>query len=131
MWNRMESVVWTVDWNPEFADESRLKREILASLKDSKTITAIKRFAQSAKREASDEGMETEHILWLESGYSYAFFVRVWFEVAENKLFILVEENDLGDVGFLIFNDLDCASYGQENVLKVELTDPEDLGVQP
>lgn len=125
----MESIVWTIDWNPEFAEESRLKREILRALNDPKTIATIKRFAEAATREALEDGLETEHIIWLDSGYSYAFFVRVWYDLTESKLFILVEENDLGDVGFLLIEKLDCASYGQENVLTVEFTDPEDLGV--
>lgn len=125
----MESIVWNIDWNPEFEEESRLKREILKSLNDPKTIATVKRFAEFAVREAVEEGQETEHIIWLESSFSYAFFVRVWYEMSEGKLFILVEENDLGDVGFLLLNDLECASYAEENVLKVELTDPEDLGV--
>lgn len=125
----MESIVWNIDWNPEFEEESRLKREILKSLNDPKTIATIKRFAEFAVREAVEEGQETEHIIWLDSSFSYAFFVRVWYEMSEGKLFILVEENDLGDVGFLLINDLECASYAEENVLKVELADPEDLGV--
>lgn len=126
----MESTVWTIDWNPEFADESKLKREILKALNNPKTISTVRRFAEVARREALDEGQETEHILWLDSGYTYAFFVRVWFDLAENKLFILVEENDLGDVGMLSLGDLDCASYGEdESLLRVEFTEPEDLGV--
>lgn len=125
----VESVVWTIDWNPEFEDETRLKREILKALKDDKTIETIKRFADQAARDALDDGMETEHIVWLSSSFTYAFFVRVWYEVSEAKLFIIVEENDLGDVGFLLINDLDCASYNEEKVLKVEFKDPEDIGV--
>ena len=125
----MESVVWTIDWNPEFEDEARLKREILKALKDEKAIETIKRFAEQAVRDALDDGMETEHILWLNSSFTYAFFVRVWYEVSEAKLFIIVEENDLGDVGFLLINDLDCASYNEERLLKVEFKEPDDLGV--
>lgn len=127
----MESVVWTIDWNPEFEGEGRIKREILGALKNPKTMVTIKRFAEMSKKEATDEGLETEHIVWLDTSMTYAFFVRVWYDLVENKLFILVEENDLGDIGFLLLNDLECASYAQENVLKVEFTDPEDLGISP
>ena len=128
----MESIVWTIDWNPEFEDEARLKREILRALNDPRTIATIKRFAELSAQEATEDGLETEHILWLDSALSYAFFVRVWYETGEGKLFILVEENDLGDVGFLLLNDLECASYAEsDDVLRVELKDPEDLGVPP
>jgi hypothetical protein len=125
----MESSVWTIDWNPEFEHEARLKREILKALNDPKAIATVKRFAEHARKEGVDDGLETEHILWLDSGYSYAFFVRVWYDLADSKLYILVEENDLGDVGMLSLADLECASYGEDEVLRVELTDPEDLGV--
>lgn len=128
----MESIVWKVDWNPEFEDEPRLKREILKALNQSRTMATVKRFAEHAVREAVEEGQETEHILWLDSSFTYAFFVRVWYEMGEGKLFILVEENDLGDVGFLLIDDLACASYQQDEArLKVEFTEPEDLGVPP
>jgi len=130
----MESVVWTVDWNPEFAEEARLKREILRALGEPKTIATIRRFADQSVKEALEEGQETEHIIWLDSSYEHAFFVRVWYESSESKLFLVVEENDLGDMGFLLFENLACASYAQaeaDDVLKVELTDPEDLGVPP
>ena len=128
----VESIVWTIDWNPEFADEARLKREILRSLNEPKTMATIKRFAEHSLQEANGEGMETEHIVWLDSALSYAFFVRVWYDLGEKKLFILVEENDLGDVGFLLLEELECASYGEEEgVLKVEFKEPEDLGVPP
>ena len=128
----VESVVWTIDWNPEFADEARLKREILRSLNDPKTIATVKRFAEYSAREANEDGLETEHIVWLDSALSYAFFVRVWYDLGEKKLFILVEENDLGDIGFLLLESLACASYAEsEDVLKVEFVDPEDLGVPP
>lgn len=128
----MESIVWTIDWNPEFEDEARLKREILKALQDARTIATVKRFAEHAIREATEDGQESEHILWLDSGYAYAFFVRVWFDLGESKLFILVEENDLGDVGMLSIESLACASYAgkDDDVLKVEFTDPEDLGVR-
>lgn len=126
------TVVWTIDWNPEFEDEARLKREILRSLGSPATIATIKRFAEFSAQEAAQDGLETEHIVWLDSALSYAFFVRVWFDLAEQKLFILVEENDLGDVGFLLIEDLACASYGEsEGILKVEFKEPEDLGVEP
>lgn len=125
----MESIVWTIDWNPEFEDEVRLKKEILKALKDERTIATIKRFAEQAIKEAVDLHLETEHIVWLDSSFSYAFFVRVWYETSESKLFIIIEENDLGDVGFLLLNDLDCASYDEEKVLKVEFKDPDDMGV--
>jgi hypothetical protein len=128
----VESVVWTIDWNPEFEDEARLKREILRALGTPKVMATIKRFAEFAAQEASEDGLETEHIVWLDSALSYAFFVRVWFDLGEQKLFILVEENDLGDVGFLLIEDLACASYGEgEGILKVEFKEPEDLGVEP
>jgi hypothetical protein len=128
----VESVVWTIDWNPEFEDEARLKREILRSLGNPKVMATIKRFAESAAQEAAEDGLETGHIVWLDSALSYAFFVRVWFDLGEQKLFILVEENDLGDVGFLLIEDLACASYGEsESILKVEFKEPEDLGVEP
>ena len=128
----VESVVWTIDWNPEFEDEARLKREILRALNDPRTMATIKRFAEYALQEATDDGLETEHIVWLDSALSYAFFVRVWYDLAEKKLFILVEENDLGDVGFLLLESLVCASYAEaDDVLKVEFREPEDLGVPP
>lgn len=129
----MESIVWTIDWNPEVADDSRLKRELMRALGESKTIATIKRFAETSQKEAEEEGLETEHLLWLDSHFSYAFFVRVWFDLGEAKLNILVEENDLGDVGFILLKDLACASYTaeDEDVLKVEFTEPEDLGVPP
>ena len=129
----MESIVWTVDWNPEVEDDARLKRELMKSLHDPKTIATVKRFAETSVKEALDDGLETEHLLWLDSHFSYAFFVRVWYDIADAKLCILVEENDLGDVGYVLIKDLECASYAEEDadVLKVELTDPEDLGVPP
>lgn len=127
----MESATWTIDWNPEFAEESRLKREILRALAEPKAIATIRRFAESATREALEDGMETEHILWLDSSSSYAFFVRVWYDLGDGKLYLLVEESDLGDVGFLLMENLECATYlaEGESVLKVEFTDPDDLGV--
>lgn len=128
----VESVVWTIDWNPEFEDEARLKREILRALNDARTIATIKRFAEYASQEATEDGLETEHIVWIDSALSYAFFVRVWYDMGEKKLFILVEENDLGDIGFLLLESLACASYAEaDDVLKVEFKEPEDLGVPP
>jgi hypothetical protein len=127
----MESIVWTVDWNPEIADDERLKRELNKALEDGRAIATIKKFAEQAVKEAVDDGLETEHLVWLDSHFSYAFFVRVWFDVSDGKLCILVEENDLGDVGYVLIKDLECASYAEdeEDILKVEFTDPEDLGV--
>jgi len=125
----MESIVWTIDWNPEWEGDNRLKRDVLKALKDDTTISMIKRFAEQSVKEAVDLGLETEHIVWLDSSLTYAFFVRVWYETSESKLFIIIEENDLGDVGFLLLNDLDCASYNEESLLKVEFKDPEDYGV--
>jgi hypothetical protein len=127
----MESVVWTIDWNPEVNDDERLKRELTKALQEERTIATIKRFAEQAVKE-SEDGLETEHLVWLDSHFSYAFFVRVWFDAADGKLCILVEENDLGDVGYVLIKDLECASYGEEDdgTLKVEFADPDDLGVQ-
>lgn len=130
----MESIVWTVDWNPEVDDDSRLKRELMKALQEAKTIETIKRFAVLSTKEATEDGIETEHLLWLDSSFNYAFFVRVWYDLTESKLNILVEENDIGDVGFILLQDLECASYAadaDEGVLRVELVDPEDLGVPP
>ncbi len=128
----METIAWTVDWNPEYEAEERIKREILGALKDTRTMAVVKRFAEAAEREANDDNLETEHIVWLDTSLSYAFFVRVWYDIAERKLFILVEENDLGDIGFLLISDLECATYEAEReVLKVEFREPEDLGVPP
>ena len=125
----MESIVWTIDWNPEWEGDNRLKRDVLKALKNDTTISTIKHFAEQSVKEAVDLGLETEHIVWLDSSLTYAFFVRVWYETSESKLFIIIEENDLGDVGFLLLNDLDCASYNEESLLKVEFKDPEDYGV--
>lgn len=130
----MESIAWTVDWNPEVEEDARLKKELTKALNLPKTIATIKRYAELSQKEALDDGLETEHLLWLDSHFTYAFFVRVWYDIADAKLCILVEENDLGDVGYILLKDLDCASYAEdegaeESVLKVEFTDPEDLGV--
>jgi hypothetical protein len=129
----MESVAWSIDWNPEVSDDARLKRELTKALQQPSTIETIKRFAELATKEALDDGLETEHLLWLDSHFSYAFFVRVWYDVGDAKLCILVEENDLGDVGYILLENLACASYveevADEDVLTVEFTDPEDMGV--
>lgn len=127
------SIIWTIDWNPDLEEEPALKREILRALRDDRTIHAIKRYADQAVRECLEDDLESEHLLWLDAGTSYAFFVRVWYETTEEKLFIVVEENDLGDVGFLLLEDHACASYGQDQVLTVEVRDPGevDLGVPP
>ncbi|MHB8584224.1 MAG: hypothetical protein ACYDDF_00090 [Thermoplasmatota archaeon] len=130
----MESAVWSMDWNPEFEGENRLKQEILGALQDERVIATIKHFAERAAQEAQELGLETEHIVWLDSSFAYAFFVRVWYDPSETKLFIIVEENDLGDVGFLLINNLQCARYNETEALKVELVDPDgvdpkDLGV--
>jgi hypothetical protein len=128
----MESVAWSVDWNPEVADDARLKRELVKALQDDATMATIRRFAELAAKEALDDGLETEHLVWLDSHFSYAFFVRVWYDVGDAKLCILVEENDLGDVGYVLIKDLECASYVEEGageVLRVEFSDPKDLGV--
>lgn len=128
----MESIVWTIDWNPEVSDDARLKRELMKALQETSTMATIKRFAELAAKEALDDGLETEHLVWLDSHFSYAFFVRVWYDVSDAKLCILVEENDLGDVGYVLIENLECASYVEESaedILKVEFTDPEDMGV--
>ena len=129
----METLAWSVDWNPEVQDDARLKRELTKALNQPKAIATIKRYAETAQKEAVDDGLETEHLLWLDSHFSYAFFVRVWYDVSDGQLCILVEENDLGDVGYVLLKDLDCASYAEEEedegVLRVDFTDPEDLGV--
>ena len=126
----MESLAWAVDWNPDFEDDRALKREVTRALKEPRIIETIRRFAREAVKEARDDGLETEHLVWLETKSKYAFFVRVWYEVSEGKVFIIVEENDLGDVGFLVMEDFDCATYSEGEMLKVELKDPDDLGVQ-
>lgn len=129
----MESLAWSVDWNPEVEDDARLKRELTKALNQPKTMATIKRYAEIAQKEALDDGLETEHLLWLDSHFTYAFFVRVWYDVSDAQLCILVEENDLGDVGYVLLKDLDCASYAEDGeesgVLRVDFTDPEDLGV--
>lgn len=129
----MEAIAWTIDWNPEFRDDAKLKREVLKCFRDIRVIRTIKDFAERALKEAGEDGLETEHILWLDASYKYALFVRVWYEASEEKLFIIIEENDLGDVGFFLLDSMDCATYEEERVLKVEfkedLRDPGKLGV--
>jgi len=134
----METLSWTVDWNPEFVDEDRLKRAIKRALAAPRTVETIRRFAQNSLKEALEEGIETEHILWLESDLAYAFFVRVWYEMGEEKVFILIEENDLGDIGFLLLDGLTCARYDAQYVddqLLVEIeedaSDDFDHGITP
>lgn len=130
----MEAIAWTIDWNPEFQDDAKLKREVLKCFRDLRVITTIKDFAERAIKEASADGLETEHILWLDASYKYALYVRVWYEASEEKLFLIIEENDLGDVGFFLLDTMACATYEEERTLKVEVTedaktDADNLGV--
>ena len=129
----MEAIAWTIDWNPEFQSDAKLKREVLKCFRDIRILRTIKDFAERAQKEAVDDGLETEHILWLDASYKYALFVRVWYEASEEKAFIIIEENDLGDVGFFILDSMDCATYEEERTLKVEFNekfrDPGALGV--
>lgn len=129
----METIAWSVDWNPEVRDDARLKREVLRCFKDLGVLRAIKAFAERATKEAREAGLETEHILWLEGSSKYALYVRVWFETSEDKVFIVIEENDLGDVGFFLLDSMDCATYGEDHAFKVDFnpkfTDPGSLGV--
>jgi hypothetical protein len=129
----MEAIAWTIDWNPEFQDDAKLKREVLKCFRDIRIIRTIKNFCERATTEAGDDGLETEHILWLDASYKYALFVRVWYEASEEKMFIIIEENDLGDVGFFLLDSFDCATYEEERTVKVEYNDkfrdPGHLGV--
>jgi hypothetical protein len=129
----MEAIAWTIDWNPEFRDDAKLKREVLKCFRDLRIIRTIRDFAERSMKEASEDGLETEHILWLDASYRYALFVRVWYEAAEEKLFIIIEENDLGDVGFFLLDTFPCATYEEERVVKVEYNekfrDPGAMGV--
>ncbi|HEV8361623.1 MAG TPA: hypothetical protein VGR28_14335 [Candidatus Thermoplasmatota archaeon] len=129
----MEAIAWSIDWNPEFREDAKLKREVLKCFRDLRVIQTIKDFAERAMHEAADDGLETEHIVWLDASYKYALFVRVWYEASEEKLFIIIEENDLGDVGFFLLDSMDCATYDEEKVLRVEFNekfrDPGHLGV--
>lgn len=127
----MEPSPWAVDWNPNFEDDHRVQRAVLRALTEDNVLETIHRLAQQSIDEAVEDGVETEHLVWLDGGSRFAFFVRVWYESSEGKLFVIVEENDLGDVGFLRLEDFECASYEGKRVLKVELEDPETLGVEP
>lgn len=130
----MDLSAHTVDWNPDFDGEPRIKREVNKALKDKNVIKTIRQFAQAAVYEAEEKGLETEHIIWLDTPSSkYMYFVRVWFESGEEKLFVIVEENELGDVCFLLLEDYPCATYADEGVHRVEFDprfrDPGKLGV--
>jgi hypothetical protein len=127
----MESMTWRVDWNPDFEDDRFMKREVLRAIKNDKVLQTIRRLADQAVREAKDDDLETEHLVWLDTRGKYAFFIRVWYEASEEKVFIIVEENDLGDVGFLIMENFDCATYSSAGQLKVEFRDPDTFGVEP
>lgn len=127
----MEPLPWAVDWNPDFEDEHRIKRAVLRALKEDNVLETIERLAQQSIEETLQDGIETEHLVWLEADAKFAFFVRIWFEASEEKVFVILEENDLGDVGFLILEDFDCASYDGEQVLQVEFREPDTLGVEP
>lgn len=127
----MEPLPWTVDWNPEFEEDPHIKRAVLRALKRDHVLETIERLAQQSIDETLRDGIETEHLVWLETDGKFAFFVRVWFEASEEKVFVIVEENDLGDIGFLLLDDFDCASYDGRDVLKVEFEEPETLGVEP
>lgn len=129
----MDAIAWSIDWNPEFAEDQKLKREVLKCFRDLRVIRTIKDFAERAMKESAEEGLETEHILWLDASYKYTLFVRVWHEASEEKVFIILEENDLGDVGFFLLDSMACATYGEDKVIKVEFSDkfrdPGTLGV--
>ena len=127
----MDPLPWVIDWNPEFEDDPRMKRAVLAALRHEGVADAVRRLARQSIEEVVDHGFETEHLIWLESQDRFALFVRVWYEQTQDKVFAVVEENDLGDVCFLILEDFDCASYDGEEVLKVEFEEPETLGVEP
>lgn len=127
----MERSSWAVDWNPDYEDDPRVQRAVVTALAGDNVLETIERLANQSIEETLADGVETEHLVWLDGGGRYAFFVRVWFEASEDKLFVIVEENDLGDVGFLKLDGHDCASYDGKDVLKVELEDPETLGVEP
>ncbi|HVL88578.1 MAG TPA: hypothetical protein VM681_11335 [Candidatus Thermoplasmatota archaeon] len=128
----LDDTVWTIDWNPDFADDGKLKQEVLNCFKDKRVLRVIKSFVERSKKEA-EGGFETEHIVWLDGSQRYALFVRAWFETTEEKTFIVIEENDLGDVGFLLLAGQDCASYADEKVLRVEYNekfkDPGSMGI--
>lgn len=126
----MDHTTWVVDWNPDFEDDLSIKREVLRALKDGPVMETIALLTEQAVQEAVEEGLETEHLVWLDTRGNHAFFVRIWFEASEEKAFVIIEENDLGDVGFLLLDDHHCATYGSTpDVLRVEFRDPETLGV--
>jgi hypothetical protein len=124
----------TLDWNPDFEGEPRIKREVQKALRDKIVMKTIRQFAEQSTYEAEEKGLETEHIVWLETpGSKYMYFVRVWFEAGEEKLFVIVEENELGDVCFMAIEGHTCATYADEGVARVEFDprfkDPGKLGV--
>jgi hypothetical protein len=127
----MEPSSWAIDWNPAYEDDHRVQRSVVTALAEEGVLDTIERLASQSIEEALADGFETEHLVWLDGESRFAFFVRVWFEASEDKLFLVVEENDLGDVGFLQLDGHDCASYDGRRVLKVELEEPETLGVEP
>lgn len=130
----MDSISWAIDWNPDLDEETSMKREVLRALKDDRILRVIKRLAEQAVEEAVDESLETEHLVWLDARSKHAFFIRVWYEASEKKVFIIIEENDHGDVGFLMLDGFSCANYGNAeaaDTLQVEFKDPETLGVEP
>lgn len=127
----MEPLPWSVDWNPDFEDDHRIKRAVLRALKEENVLETIEHLSQQSIQETLQDNIETEHLVWLESDGKFAFFVRIWFEASEEKVFVIVEENDLGDIGFLLLEDFDCASYEGEKVLQVEFREPDTLGIEP
>ncbi len=127
----MEPDPWTIDWNPDFADDLPMRRAVLRALDDERVASTVVSLAQQAMEEALDDGLETEHLVWLESPTKFALFIRVWFEASEEKVFVIVEENDLGDIGFLVLHGFECATYEGDDKLRVEFRDPETLGVEP
>lgn len=127
----MEPLPWAIDWNPDFEDDPRMKRAVLNALQRDGVADAVRRLASRSIEEVVEEGFETEHLVWLDNEDRFALFVRVWYEKTQGKVFAVVEENDLGDVCFLLLDDFDCASYERETVLEVEFEDPETLGVEP
>lgn len=127
----MDPLPWVIDWNPEFEDDTRMKRAVLQALRAEGVADTVRRLARRSIEEVVDHGFETEHLVWLDTQDRFALFVRVWYEETQDKVFAVVEENDLGDVCFLILEDHDCASYDGEQVLEVKLEEPETLGVEP
>ncbi len=127
----MEPSPWSVDWNPGFEDDPRLKRAVMQALTADNVLKTVHRLADQSVTESLDHGVETEHLVWLDAEGTLALFVRIWYEASEEKLFVIIEENDLGDVGFLQLDGFECASYEGKNVLEVRFEDPETLGVEP